>query len=145
MFSKYCYFGDFTDMKNVVLTLWSNPLSTLLGYDLSYLNSPRMGCQRVMKISAKTILGLIGWKTTSTSWKWKTTSNFSQMEDDLTFFKNARRPQFSKMEDDLNFFKNERQPQYLQRWKTTWTFLNGRQPHFFQNGRQAQSSLRFFL
>ena len=29
------------------------------------------------------------------------------MEDDLNFFQNGRRPYFSKVEDDLNFFKME--------------------------------------
>jgi hypothetical protein len=50
------------------------------------------------------------------------TSIFSQMEDDLNFFKNGRQPQFLKIEEDLNFFKNERQPQY---------FKNGRRPELF--------------
>jgi hypothetical protein len=42
---------------------------------------------------SQTILGLL---------KWKTTSIFSKMEDDLIFVNNGRRPQFfEKMEDDL--------------------------------------------
>ena len=52
--------------------------------------------------------------------KWKTTSNFLKMEDDLNFFENGRKPHFFLMEDNLNFFEN------------------GRQPHFFENGRRPQ-------
>ena len=40
---------------------------------MSYLNSPRKGCPRGMKICVWTHLGLIKWKTTSKK-KWKTTS-----------------------------------------------------------------------
>ena len=64
--------------------------------------------------------------------KWKMTSIFLKVEDDLNSFENVRRPHFFrkwkttliflKMEDDLNFFENGRQPQF---------FLNGRRSQFF--------------
>jgi hypothetical protein len=54
--------------------------------------------------------------------KWKTTSHFLQMEDDLNFVQNGRRPQFIskwkttsifyKMEDDLKFKTNGRRLQF---------------------------------
>ena len=75
---------------------------------MSYLNSPRAACHRVMKICVQTILGLI---------RWKTTSIFFHME--IFFFKNGRHLNFEKIKDNLNFFKNERQPQYFQKWKMT--------------------------
>ena len=40
--------------------------------------------------------------------KWKTTSKFWQIEDDLNILANERQPQqFGKMEDDINFLKME--------------------------------------
>jgi hypothetical protein len=59
---------------------------------LSYLNSPRKGCPRSMKICVWTHLGLIKWKATSKKNK--------KMEDDLK--KNGRGPQKKfKMKDNL--------------------------------------------
>jgi hypothetical protein len=81
--------------------------------------------------------------------KWKTTSIFSKMEDDLHFFKNERRPHFfpqkwkttpilSKMEDDLYFFCKWKTTSIIFKLKTTTTFdqmqdnlnilANGRRP-----------------
>ena len=62
---------------------------------VSYLNATRKGCPGAMKICVQTILGLIRWKTTSS---------------------------FSKMEDNLNFLKNGRRPQFFERWKTISIF-----------------------
>ena len=65
--------------------------------------------------------------------KWKTTSIFSKMEDDLNFFKKTKTTSiFSKNEDDLNFF---------QKWKTTLLFLNERQPQFL--GKRKTTSIIF--
>ena len=70
---------------------------------MSYLNSPRKGCSRGMKICVWTHLGLI---------KWKTTKKMKKMEEDLKKMKNGRRPQKNKkMEDDLK--KNKNQPNWL--------------------------------
>ena len=54
--------------------------------------------------------------------KWKTTSHFLQMEDDLNFVQNGRQPKFVTkrkttsilriMEDNLNFKNNGRRPQF---------------------------------
>ena len=62
-------------------------------------------------------------------WKWKTTSIFQKMEDDLRFSKNGRQPKFKEMED------------YFILWKmdTDLSFLNnGKQPQFFKNGKWSQ-------
>ena len=45
----------------------------------------------------------------------------NQMEDDLIFLINGRRPKFFQMEDDLNILVNGRQPQI---------HLNGRRPQY---------------
>ena len=58
---------------------------------MSYLNSPRKGCLRGMKICVWTHLGIIKWKTTSKKIrngrrpqkKRKTTSKKAKKEDDL--------------------------------------------------------------
>jgi hypothetical protein len=39
-------------------------------------------------------------------WKWKMTSIYKKMKDNLNFF-NRRQPHLKKMEDDLNFFVME--------------------------------------
>jgi hypothetical protein len=69
--------------------------------------------------------------------KWRTTSIFLKMEDDLNFLGNGRRPQFYrhlfylicfvkisylKMEEDLKLFGNGRRTQFLYKWKTTSFF-----------------------
>ena len=51
------------------------------------------------------------WKMTSFFVKWKTTSIFSQMEDDLNFF--------SPVNVSLHFFQKGRQSQFSVEWKTT--------------------------
>ena len=60
------------------------------------------------------------------SGKWKTTSTFLKMEDDLNFFR--------KMEENLDlklFLANGGRPQFLGKGKTTSTYLeNGRRPQF---------------
>ena len=60
---------------------------------MSYLNSPRKGCPRGMKICVWTHLGLTKWKTTSKkikmeddlrkNKKWKTTLKIKKNEEDL--------------------------------------------------------------
>ena len=71
-------------------------------------------------------------QTYCTSWAhyiWNTTSNFCQMEDDLNFFSNGRRPQFFfQMEEDIIFFK----------WKTTSIFFTWKMASFFSNRRWPQ-------
>ena len=48
------------------------------------------------------------------STKWKTTSIFYKMEDDLIVLQNGRQPQvFNKMEDDLIFLKHGRRLEFL--------------------------------
>jgi hypothetical protein len=66
-----------------------------------------------MTICFQTILGLIRWKTTSIFWK---------MEDDLKKI---------KMEDNLKNFKNGRLPQFK---------ANGRWPNFFQKQKTTQKN-----
>jgi hypothetical protein len=42
------------------------------------------------------------------------------LEDDLNFLENGRRPQlFGKMEEDLNVKENVRRPQFKCKWETT--------------------------
>ena len=49
--------------------------------------------------------------------KWKTTSIFQEMEDDLNLSGNGRQPQFfQEMEDDLNFPGNGTWPQFTISW-----------------------------
>ena len=65
--------------------------------------------------------------------KWKTTSVFWEMEDDLKFWENGRRPQFLgkwkttsiflKIEDNLNIFNQ------------LIYFENGRRLIYYENGR----------
>ena len=45
--------------------------------------------------------------------KWKTTSIFLKMEDNLIFFGNGERAQICLMEDNLIFKKNGRQHQFF--------------------------------
>ena len=46
------------------------------------------------------------------------------MEDDLTFLSKWKTTSiFLKMEDDLNFFENGRRPQFFWKWKTTYIVL----------------------
>jgi hypothetical protein len=63
-----------------------------------------------------TIVGqvLINWKATSIPSKWKTTSFFWQMEDDLNILVNGRQP-FCK-------------------WKQSQLFVNRRRLHIFNTG-----------
>jgi hypothetical protein len=56
-----------------------------------------------MNICVQTILGLK---------RWKTTSIFPKMEDDLKFWKIEDDLKKFKMEDDLKNFKSRRQPQF---------------------------------
>ena len=55
------------------------------------------------------------------------------MEDDLNFLGNGRRPQLFEKRKKTNIFC---------KWKTTSIFLNWRRPHFFVNGRQPHSFLK---
>ena len=55
--------------------------------------------------------------------KWKTTSSFSEMEENLNFVINGRRPQYlEKMEEDLNIQQMEDNLNIL---------VNGRRPQYF--------------
>ena len=78
---------------------------------MSYLNSPRKGRPRGMKICVWTHLGLIKWKTTSRK------------------IRNGRRPQ-KKEEDDLPKSKKGRRPKkkYIKKMKNNLTKRNGRRP-----------------
>jgi hypothetical protein len=90
---------------------------------VSYSNSPRKGCFMAMTICFQTILGLI---------RWKTTSIFSKMEDDLTFLKNGKGSQKRKMEDELKNFKNGKRPQFR---------ANGRHLNFFKTEDYQKNSI----
>ena len=79
--------------------------------------------------------------------KWKTTSLWGEMEDDLKLFGNGRRPQhfqkwkttsnFSEMEDDLNLLDMEDNINllYLEMEDDLNFFGNGRRHQFTVNGR----------
>ena len=111
-FAQLCFLPILKARPRIGIIINLNTINKINVF-LSYLNSPRRGCPRVMKICVQTILGLIRWKTTSNFQKWKTAS---------IFFKNGRRPQFfSKLkttsivwerEDYVNFLKNGRRSQY---------------------------------
>jgi hypothetical protein len=65
--------------------------------------------------------------------KWKTTSTFQEMEDDLNFSGNGRRPQFlNEMEDDLQFSGNGRRPKFQEMENNLNISGNGRQLQFFR-------------
>jgi hypothetical protein len=57
--------------------------------------------------------------------KWKTTSIFREVEDNLNFLGSGRRPQFQDMEEYLNFSGYGRQPKFFRKWKTTKVFRKG--------------------
>ena len=67
-----------------------------------------------------------------------TISNFCQMEDDLNFFSNGRRPQLFFKWKTTPFFSNRRRPQilFLIRKTISSFHLNWRQPQLFFNERQ---------
>ena len=58
----YCFLYMYFVILPIIIIIIINKKKTFV----SYLNSPRKGCPRVMKICVWTHLGLIKWKTTST-------------------------------------------------------------------------------
>ena len=64
-------------------------------------------------------------------------TQFLKMEDKLICCLKCTTTSISlNMEDDLNFFENWRRPPFFRKCTTTSTFWNGRRPHFFWNWRR---------
>ena len=88
--------------------------------------------------------------------KWKTTSILSQMEDDINFISNGRRPQLYfkwkttsilfQMEDDLNLFSNGRRPKLSFHMEVNLYILllqKRRQLKIFNNKKDDINFLKF--
>ena len=72
--------------------------------------------------------------------KWKTTSLFKEMEDDLTCLANGRQPHnLRQMVDDITFLGKRKMTSHFQaNGRQPQSFLNGRLPQFIQTGRQTR-------